>query len=261
MFRKLQKLLPYLINLGLAKGMLFLIGRKLGTNKEIKLHHVKNPIFLRPGTSDQGVFGQIFLKHEYNINLPVEPKIVIDGGANIGLFSVYIKSKYPNAKIIAIEPDDDNFEMLKKNVAGYEDIQIKKAGLWSKRMHSRITDKYGLGKWGMVTEEIEEKEAITADFNTLTITDILNEYNIQYIDLLKLDIETAEKQLFAENYSEWLPRVKVIVIELHDWMQEGCSKSFFTAINNSFENYSFGQMGENTIIVNRDLVPRSPTSY
>lgn len=231
-----------------------MIGRLFNNNRVINLKNIRRPIFLRPGTSDQGVFGQIFIKKEYDIKLSFEPKVILDGGANIGLFSVYFKNRYPNSTIIAVEPDEDNFEMLKRNVEGYTDIYTKKAGLWSKKMRTRTVDKYGLGKWGMVTEEVEDHTV--ANFNTLTMADIMNEFGLESIDLLKLDIETAEKQLFTENYLDWLPRIKVIIIELHDWMEPGCSKPFFLAINEAFSNYSFGQMGENTIIVNRDLVPK-----
>src|SRR5687768_3676011 len=141
MLKKIQKLLPYFINLGVIKGFSYLIGRKLKSNKVVHLPNIKAPVHLRPGTSDSGVFGQIFLKHEYDLNLGFEPKVIIDGGANIGLSSVYFKNKYPNAKIIAIEPDEDNFEMLRKNTATYSDIHIKKAGLWSKNQRSRMVDK------------------------------------------------------------------------------------------------------------------------
>ncbi|NIJ51563.1 FkbM family methyltransferase [Dyadobacter arcticus] len=255
MLKSLQKLLPYLINLGIFGGIQYLIGRKLKTNKIISLPHLKEPVHLRPGTSDEDVFGQIFMKHEYNIKLDFEPQTIVDGGANIGLCSVYFKNKYPSARIIAIEPDDENFEMLRKNTAGYRDIHLKKAGLWCKNLRTRTVDKYGLGKWGMVTEEVTDLEdGHDLPFNTITINDLVQEFNLEFIDVLKMDIETAEKQVFSENFENWLPKTKVIIIELHDWMQEGCSKPFFLAINQTFTNYSFGQMGENTVIINRDLV-------
>ena len=76
---------------------------------------------------------------------------------------------------------------------------------------------------------------------------------LEQIDLLKLDIETAERELFSKNYQAWLPKTKAIVIELHDWITPGCSKPFFKAINECFDTYSYSSRGENTIIVNQDL--------
>lgn len=45
----------------------------------------------------------------------------------------------------------------------------------------------------------------------------------------------------------------MIVIEFHDWIEKGCSKPFFEAINKTFHNYSFVIIGENAIIVNEDI--------
>ena len=75
----------------------------------------------------------------------------------------------------------------------------------------------------------------------------------RHIDILKLDIETSEKKVFLDNYESWLPKTKMVIIELHDFMEEGCSRSFFTAINKTFTNYEYMIKGENTAIINNDL--------
>jgi hypothetical protein len=81
----------------------------------------------------------------------------------------------------------------------------------------------------------------------------MEKYSIERIDIIKLDIESSEKQLFLDNFDYWLPKTKIIVIELHDWMEEGCSKAFFEAINKSFSKYEFSIIGDNIIIENKDL--------
>ena len=45
----------------------------------------------------------------------------------------------------------------------------------------------------------------------------------------------------------------MIIIELHDWMEEGCAKPFFEAINKSITNYKYLVHGQNTIIINNDI--------
>jgi hypothetical protein len=77
---------------------------------------------------------------------------------------------------------------------------------------------------------------------------LLAKYALQKIDVLKLDIETSEKQLFANNFESWLPKVRTIIIELHDNAEKGCSKVFFEAIHQSFANYNLSVKGENIII-------------
>jgi hypothetical protein len=66
-----------------------------------------------------------------------------------------------------------------------------------------------------------------------------------------LDIETSEKMLFLDNYEDWLPRVNVLIIELHDWLEDGCARPFFEAVNKTFPKYKYLIQGDNTIIINQ----------
>ena len=209
---------------------------------------------LRPNTSDIPTFYQVFIGKEYEFKLPFEPKSIIDGGANIGLATIYLKSRFPNAKVICVEPDAENFELLKNNVKDLSNIILLKGGLWHTKTKLNILDKYNTGKWGMVVEEAKSDEKNQSLTETYTIDEILEIAGLEQIDLLKLDIETAEKELFGKNFQSWLPKIKAIVIELHDWITPGCSKPFFQAINESFSEYSYSSSGENTIIINQDLM-------
>ena len=101
----------------------------------------------------------------------------------------------------------------------------------------------------MVVEESVHEGNVKA----ISIPTLLKNYNIDYIDILKLDIETSEIQLFSEGYEEWLPKVKIIIIELHDWRVNGCSKAFFEAINKCFVSYTYSISGENTVIINTSI--------
>jgi FkbM family methyltransferase len=157
-----------------------------------------------------------------------------------------MKNKYPDAKIICIEPDPENFEMLQKNVAPYSDVYCENCGIWSKNTKLKVYDKFNLGKWGMVVEEDNENGNIPA----MSINGILEKYNISQVDMLKLDIEGSEKEVFLNGFEAWLPRVKTVVIELHDRMKAGCAKSFFEAVNATFPGYTFSLSGENIVIEN-----------
>ncbi|MGF7081529.1 FkbM family methyltransferase [Mucilaginibacter sp. UYCu711] len=253
MYSKLKFFFRVIDNLGVPKGLSFLINRKLNANKMVTLPGIPHPIFTRPGTSDEEVLKQIFFYNEYDFKLNFEPRTIIDGGANIGLSTIYFANKYTNAKIIAIEPDSGNVGVLKQNVEFYDNVAVVQAGIWSKKAKIKISDKYGIGNWGFVLEECDNLEDDQTTTETVNIADIMAEYNFTFIDLLKLDIETAEKQVFSENYMSWLPKTRVVVIELHDWLTKGCSKPFFTAINNAFNNYTYKNAGENVLIINEDL--------
>ena len=250
MFEKIKEFASLVYKIGFTNAVKI----SSGNTKRIFLKNIKSSLFLRSGTSDIPTFKQIFVRHQYDVKLNLNPYFIIDGGANIGLSAIYFANKFPNATIVAVEPDKKNFEILKKNIKSYPNIHSIHSGLWDKAVTMNVTDKYKKGNWGMVTEEYKGSSAeVNGLVQSITIPDIISKFNYSKIDLLKLDIETSEKQLFSANYNDWLPITKVILIELHDHKISGCSKAFFTAINETFKTYSFSQSGENTVIVNDDL--------
>jgi FkbM family methyltransferase len=214
-------------------------------NRIIEFNHSKfpYPILLRNGTSDILTFRQVFFDEEYQMENIDEPHVIIDCGANIGLSTVYFKNKYPNSTIIAIEPEYNNFELLVNNTIKYNDIHCIEGGIWNKSTNLEIRD-IGLGNWGFI---IEESELVTKNsISAFTIDDIITKFKIEKIDILKIDIEGSEKELFSSNFERWLPKTRVIIIELHDRLKEGCSKSLFSALSNF--NYSISFRGENLYI-------------
>jgi hypothetical protein len=81
--------------------------------------------------------------------------------------------------------------------------------------------------------------------------DLVNMYNLETIDILKIDIEGAEKELFTYNYENWLQKVRCIVIELHDLYRPGCATAFFKAI--SSREFSIFCKGEDIVITFNDI--------
>jgi FkbM family methyltransferase len=159
-----------------------------------------------------------------------------------------MKTKFPESKIICIEPDPENFKLLERNTNKLTKICLENSGLWVRSSYLKITDKFDFGNWGMVTEET----SVPGNLMGVSVSDIINKHKIDYVDIFKIDIESSEKILFSENYQEWLPKVKMIIIELHDNLTMGCGKVFFNAIHNTFQNYSYFVVGDNTVIVNND---------
>ncbi|UPQ78464.1 FkbM family methyltransferase [Flavobacterium azooxidireducens] len=235
---------------GIIKGIEIYLKLKLGIVSSLKVPGIKYPIKLRPGTSDIRTFYQVFVKKEYDIDFNLIPKVIIDGGSNVGLFAVLMKNRYPEAKIICIEPDPENFELLKTNISCYNDIFCENSGLWNKDTKLKVYDKYNSGKWGLVVEEDIEKGSISA----ISMDTLFEKYSLNEVDVVKIDIETSERQLFSTNFEKWLPKNKIVLIELHDWIDEGCSEPFFKAINKSFSSYHYSTNGENVIIRNKSLV-------
>lgn len=238
---------------GGLNGLLLFTRLKTGLGRKFKFSPLRQEIHLRPASSDIQTFIEIFIDEEYNFSVPFVPRVIVDGGANVGLSTLYFKNKFPTARIISIEPGTKNFEMLSKNAGHFKDVTLINGALWHSKSQVSVSDKYNMGEWGMVTEEVNGS---TNDdtISTVTIDEILEQHNLNHIDILKLDIETAEKELFSCNFANWLSKTKIVVIELHDWVNKGCSKPFFEAINKCFKNYSYSTIHENTVIYNNDLI-------
>lgn len=237
----------FIKNFGLA-GIWLFIKVLLNKSDRLRINSVKSDIFLRPNTSDLSVFKQIFLYDEYAVSFPDNPKIIIDAGANIGLASVYFANKFPEATIFAIEPYHPNFEQLQKNIKDYKNIIPIEKGIWHSKTNIQLVDG-DLGDWGMMTRQSAEKSV--GDIETVTIQEIQQKSNSDIIDIVKIDIEGAEKYLFSENYEQWLPNTKLLIVELHDWMEKGSSRAVFNSVSKF--DFSFSVKGENIVFSNNLL--------
>jgi FkbM family methyltransferase len=241
-FSSMLDLMKYYKKFNVEGVKLFLQKNKKGKLLKVDLGKLEHPLFLRSNSRDIDVFHQVFNLEWYNINMNIRPKVIIDCGANIGLASVYFKTKFPDATIIAIEPESSNFELLVKNTNRYSDIHCLNYGIWNKPAFLQIVDT-GLGNDGFMVKEVEEMNNNT--IAAISINEIISKYNLASIDVLKIDIEGSEKELFGYNYEKWMPFVKVLIIELHDRMKKDCSKTFFKAIGNY--NYDLDVYGESLI--------------
>lgn len=209
-------------------------------------------IELRTGTSDYLVFEQVFSFGIYNMELDFVPNIIIDCGANIGLSSIHFANNYPDAKIIAIEPEKSNYEMLIRNTYEYPNIICLQKGIWYKPCFLEIIDSSVLN-WGFMVKESTKK----TNMDAVSILNLIEIYELPQIDILKIDIEGSEKELFENDPELWLPYVKVLVIELHDRLKNGCSHALFNALNHF--NYNMRVEGDILFIyLNQDDTQQRP---
>ncbi len=250
----------YLRTVGFS-GLLYLIKSKV-MNSEVSFNLNRQdciyPFRLRIPSSDLPTYEQVFINQEYDFLVKTQPKTIVDAGANIGLASIYFVNKYPDAKIIAIEPEQSNFELLKDNVAPYPNIIPIQAALWHKNDQINLIDP-GLGKWGFMTEMKDSSENLPGDIchtvEAITVDKIMKEFNLEKIDILKIDIEGAEREVFS-NTSSWIEKVDSIIIELHERMKAGCNRSFFCG-SNGFDNE--WSQGENVYLSRRNFLTRRST--
>jgi FkbM family methyltransferase len=116
------------------------------------------------------------------------------------------------------------------------------AALWSKPENVMLADPDS-EKWAFAVRASAGNEA---GFRGVTVEGLMQEFAIERIDLLKLDIEGAEKEIFGSGTTCWLDRVEVIAIELHDRYRPGCAQAFYSALHG--RNYLQEIRGENIFI-------------
>ena len=182
-------------------------------------------IYLRPGTSDLDVFDEVFVQGEYAIDLG-NPRGIVDAGAHIGLATVYLAARFPDAKIVAIEPEATNFMLLKRNIAALSNVTTVQAGLWSHRAFVKVVD-LGYSTWGFRVVETTADDP--AGIPAIGITDALQHLQGLQPLALKIDIEGAEVEALA-NSEEWINKVDYLMIELHDRFRPGCTEALNKAV-------------------------------
>jgi len=167
---------------------------------------------LRPFAGDIFVLYEVFLDGCYHIPENLVPlndvRTIVDCGANVGITSLYFASRYPNATIFSIEPHPDNYLILQENTRSEPRIVPINAAVVGAPVSSvRMT--VSEPAWGNKLSPDESGIIVPA----LTISQLIEQHGLRQIDLLKVDIEGAEKDVFA--HAEFLLRVKFGIIELH----------------------------------------------
>ena len=114
--------------------------RPRGELYDVRVPGLPCPVALRAGTSDARVLRQIFVEEELEFRLEGEPQLIVDAGANIGLSSIYLATRYPTATIVALEIDTRNFAILNRNVRPYPSILPRCVGLWSGRTRLKVAN-------------------------------------------------------------------------------------------------------------------------
>lgn len=222
-----------------------------GTRDEIYplfLPSIKTPIYLRRNTSDFSNFLQLFINQEYaQCFHHIKPKVIMDLGAYIGLSSLYFANRFPNAKIICVEPEADNYQLLKLNSRPYPHIIALQAGIWSHKTRLKIVRQAG-GDWGNIVAEASESDSNT--INALAINDLVELYEIDSIDFLKVDIEGSEKQIFSYHTDSWIDRVLAVACETHDRFIPGCTEAYEQLF--STRGFNKFQSGEFSVFIKQD---------
>jgi FkbM family methyltransferase len=214
-----------------------------------------HPIRLRPATTDWVVMEQIFIdqafslsqwpEHERAIRARYESAIergrtpvIVDCGAHIGLATLWFAGKFPDARVFAIEPAPENYEILRWNVQPYPNITPVHAAVWDHETQVRLLNA-DAEPWAWETKETDSEGV-----QTVTIPGLLSREPDNVLLVIKIDIEGSEVEMFRSNL-EWIEQTPLIVIELHDWQGgwRGTGHAVFSRLSTHPRDYM--QRGDN----------------
>jgi FkbM family methyltransferase len=180
------------------------VGKILLFNKGFHYHY---------GLAFYDTFNEIFINNIYEFKSTSIRPVIIDCGANMGLSILFFSKQFPNAEIIAFEPDEVVLPFLEKNMIcqNIRNVVIHKKAVWNEETELTFYTDSGLG--GRVG--IQFAEQIPKTVKTVRLQEFLK----QPIAMLKMDIEGAE-YIVLKDSEDFLINVKHIFIEYHSFYDE-----------------------------------------
>lgn len=168
-----------------------------------------------------------------------QPSVIIDGGANVGDYSVMAGSMFPGCRIYSFEPVKDTFQKLSEKMKFHSDIHPINKGLFKENCSKEInlfeTDEhsslYNIEGLQYTSNQKEVIELIRGD-------DFVKEKNIESIDLLKLDIEGAEYDALS-GFEESLRNGIIKMVQFEYGYINVTTKNLLIDYYNFFEKHDY----------------------
>lgn len=177
--------------------------------KEVTVKILGKKIQVPDFASFIATYQEIFFERIYEFSTKNNNPLIIDVGANIGISVVFFKSIFPNAQIIALEPDKHIFNYLKRNIQSfnYNNIELLNKAAWTEDTELCFLPDGADG--GKIVNSSEEN---TIRIDAINFNTLLDKY--PKIDFLKMDIEGAEDCVFPACEKQ-LVKIDKIFIEYH----------------------------------------------
>ncbi|OBQ55397.1 FkbM family methyltransferase [Tamlana sp. s12] len=231
-------------------------------NYEITLRDGEKLVLRNQNHSDYDVFKQVFNDGEYDIVLNIlrlnpcfqkKKTILVDAGANVGYTTAFFSSNLNSLDIYGVEPSKANCDMYMKNSSFLKHAHNIK--LYHKALSESINTNYKIERnfgdkrdWSLTTTLDEEGE-----IGGVTINEIIEENRLEYISLLKIDIEGAERFIFRENNDfSFLKKTEILAIEIHD--EFGIRERIYDILRRN--DFFIFDVSETTIGLNQKILQR-----
>ncbi len=148
--------------------------------------------------------------------------IVIDLGANIGAFGLYA-AKLGAKKVIFVEPEPHNVEILRQNVADNKhnvpecEFIVDERAVFGKHtyqpLHAYMTNEHGDSRLLVDGDARSSERTDLQQVKYTTLDDLFKEHGLEYIDVLKIDIEGLEGDVLLGAQESTLNLCRYITLE------------------------------------------------
>lgn len=164
-------------------------------------------------------FDQVYTGRFYT---PAQGDVVVDAGANVGLFSLLVAQVQPDCRVLAFEPFEENFQLLRDNLRSAKATGVCPflAALTGQSGEMAMLEKGERSQDHQLTDR-HDVRAVGPAIRTYSMNDILLQADVDFITMFKCDIEGSEYDLFAAATPESLSRLQRCAIEYHDNIRPG----------------------------------------
>jgi FkbM family methyltransferase len=171
-------------------------------------------VSLRANGSDIFTFYEIFLKQVYRRALPLrDGATVVDLGANIGMTALWLATQAKGVRVVAVEPEDSNIDLLRRNVSE-DDVVVVHAAIAAQPGKVRLQIGSPSGhRIGSLTPT--QSQVASQEVDALDPDELVGRYALENIDVLKVDIEGAEADIFCTSWA-LVDRAQIVLMEVHD---------------------------------------------
>lgn len=179
--------------------------------ERVSLRSLGGPVTIRSHTSDISVLNELVVWRGYTepAELLETPGSIVDLGANTGLAARWFQARWPGARVVAVEPESGNVEMLRRNLSP-DDTRVVPLAVGGDRRTAPLYTENGEFAYTLCGTPT----GATTMVQVVTLPEALHADEAADIGLLKVDIEGSERELFADC-GDWITSVRQLIVECH----------------------------------------------
>ena len=187
-----------------------------------------NSFLIQHGSEDDPIFlfREIFIQRCYTPSWFYEPSpndTVMDLGANIGMFMLYLAWRSPGIKVHCFEPSSRTRSVLKAQVEAnhlHEKVSVYPYAIFDQTGVTSLKLSENSGHQSLFDSEYVDRRSEVVEM--LSLSDAFEKCGVQKVNLLKIDVEGAEIEIVESTPEKIWRSLDKVVVEYHDLFRPGC---------------------------------------